>query len=100
MYPRLHAGCGDTVRSDHDNTMCRVLQYGCGAELELHLKGQRVCEQAERGFRGENSLGGDSMDKTLKYASSSRAWVQASESGAHCEEYEVGEAGKGLLRTL
>ena len=76
--------------------------YNTGVEqsFELYLKGQRVCEQAERGFRGENSLGGDSMDKTLKYASFSRAWVQASESGAHCEEYEVGEAGKGLLRTL
>lgn len=55
--------------------------YNTGVEqsFELHLKGQRVCEQAERGFRGENSLGGDSMDKTLKYASFSRAWVQASE---------------------
>ena len=54
---------------------------GAGQSFELHLKGQRVCEHAERGFRGEKNLGRDSMDKTLKRASLSRAWVQAPERG-------------------
>lgn len=41
---------------------------GAGQSFELHLKGQRVCEHAERGFGGEKNLGRDSMDKTLKWA--------------------------------
>ena len=74
---------------------------GAGQSFELHLKGQRVCEHAERGFGGEKNLGRDSVDKTLNWASLSRAWVQAPERGCSPQaEFEAGEVDKDLLGIL